>query len=446
MKKREFLAAGGAVPLMLAGCGGNGSGSAPVRLVNASVGYPNLGLEVETTMATSADVAYGSASPFSNVQAGSVTTTLTTTTNGVVTYLPVQTRTLNKDQRYSIIAYGYANAPKSLLLAENTQTITSGYASFNVLNTSTDVGPVDVYLTTGTDLSNATPIASSVAGGTQAAFTFITAGSYYITIVGAGSIAANRSDVRYKSTTTIALVDQQIATLILSPGVSGVLVNAILMTQGSAGTVVNMPNGNARVRAVAATGPSIGPVAVANVLTDTASPNVSDYALVPAGSVATPVAAPDVRIGGSGGTLLPNAGNVIAGTDYTLLVYLDATTGNPTTSLIVDDNRLPASTVGCKVRMLNAVRDSSGVSQPLTLSVNANTIASNVPYGAASTYTEIAALATSVIQVKSGFSVLIPDQTITLSAGSIYTEIVATGAVSSGNPTGVVGTFIAARL
>ena len=37
MNKREFLAMGGAVPLMLAGCGGSGTGSAPVRLVNASV-------------------------------------------------------------------------------------------------------------------------------------------------------------------------------------------------------------------------------------------------------------------------------------------------------------------------------------------------------------------------------------------------------------------------
>src|SRR5471032_1260680 len=91
MKKREFLAMGGAVPLMLAGCGGDGAGSAQVRLINASVGYPNLGFMVETTQATSADVAYGAASPFENVQAGSVTTTLTTTTNGVTSDLPVTT-------------------------------------------------------------------------------------------------------------------------------------------------------------------------------------------------------------------------------------------------------------------------------------------------------------------------------------------------------------------
>src|SRR3954464_770878 len=113
MKKREFLAMGGAVPLMLAGCGGNSSGSAQVRLVNASVGYANLGFMVNTTQATTTDVAYGAASPFEGVEAGTVTTTLTTTTGGVTSDLPVTTKTLVKDNRYSLVAFGYAGAPKS---------------------------------------------------------------------------------------------------------------------------------------------------------------------------------------------------------------------------------------------------------------------------------------------------------------------------------------------
>jgi len=82
MKKREFLAMGGAVPLMMAGCGG--SGSASVRLVNASVGYPSLGFQVESTQIVS-DIAYGTASDFLTVQDGSVKTNLTTETSGVVT-------------------------------------------------------------------------------------------------------------------------------------------------------------------------------------------------------------------------------------------------------------------------------------------------------------------------------------------------------------------------
>src|ERR1700712_3774970 len=117
MKKREFLAMGGAVPLVLAGCGGSGSGSAPVRLVNASVGYPNLGFMDESTQATSADVAYGFASPFENVQAGAVGITLTVAGQAATAS---QVRTINKDNRYSLIAYGFANELKSVLLTEST--------------------------------------------------------------------------------------------------------------------------------------------------------------------------------------------------------------------------------------------------------------------------------------------------------------------------------------
>src|SRR5471032_1818939 len=85
MKKREFLAMGGAVHLMLAGCGGNGSGSAPVRLVNASVGYPGpLGFMDESNQITTG-VTYGNASQFFNVQAGTVNLTLTETLSGTET-------------------------------------------------------------------------------------------------------------------------------------------------------------------------------------------------------------------------------------------------------------------------------------------------------------------------------------------------------------------------
>jgi len=113
MNKREFLAVGGAVPLMLAGCGGNGAGSAPVRLVNASVGYPNLGFMVESTQETTTDVAYGHASSYINVQAGAVGITLTVGNNAATS---AQTRTINKDQRYSLIAYGYLNELNPLLV------------------------------------------------------------------------------------------------------------------------------------------------------------------------------------------------------------------------------------------------------------------------------------------------------------------------------------------
>src|ERR1700760_1309169 len=123
MKKREFLAMGGAVPLMLAGCGGNGSGSAPTRLVNASVGYPGaMGFMDESNQITTG-VTYGNSSPYFNIQAGSVHLTLTTTVGGAETSATAaQLRTVNKDQRYSLVAFGILDELRLALVAENNDT------------------------------------------------------------------------------------------------------------------------------------------------------------------------------------------------------------------------------------------------------------------------------------------------------------------------------------
>jgi hypothetical protein len=425
MKKREFLAMGGALPLMVAGCGGSGSGTAQMRLVNASIGYPNLGLVVNTTQATTSDVAYGSSSPFAGVPAGSVNTTLTTTTAGVVSDLLVTTRTLSGGQHYSLVGYGYPTSPKSVLIVENQTAPTTGNAAFNVLNTSIDVGAVDVYLSPTADLTTA-PIATSINGVSQSVFSQITAGTYVLTIVGTGSVGRGAPDYRLV-VPGVVLTAGQICTLIISPGASGVLANGILLTHGESGGATAMTNTLSRVRAVAATG-NTGTVAVIGqdgtvILSPTVSPAISPYFSVTAGALA-----PNVSVDG---VELANAGALTAGVDYTLLVYrnVDGTPGN---TLIVDDNRLPLTSTGCKVRLLNAVYDPNpAFPLPLTLAVNGLTVAANIPAASASSYLEVTALSQSVISVTSNFTnIPLQTPTITLSPGSIYTELV----VGQGDP------------
>ena len=257
MNKREFLAMGGAVPLMLAGCGGSGSGSAPVRLVNASVGYPALGFMVQSTQETTSDVAYGKASAFINVEAGSVGLTLTTGTppTSVTT---AQTRNINKDNRYSLVAYGLPDELRMALIVESTVVPDAGKANINVLNTSVDIGPVDVYLSAAKDFVNPTLIASSVSANVnapgQTSFAPTVAGSYFITVVGASS--KGLTDVRFQTATAVTLTALEVLTVILTPGESGILANAILLTQGTAAVsdpTSNQPNTTARIRAVTAT-------------------------------------------------------------------------------------------------------------------------------------------------------------------------------------------------
>lgn len=377
MKKREFLAVGGAVPLMLAGCGGDSSGSAPVRLVNASVGYPTgLGFMVNSTQATTADVPYGGVSPFETVEAGSVTTAITVTSGSSTASVSTSTRTLSKDSRYSMIAYGFLNELKSLLLVESTSTPDAGKANVNVLNTSVDIGAVDVFLSPTTDLSVATQIASSVNGVAQSLFSGVIAGSYYITVVGTGHL----TDIRFQTPTAITLTDQQIMTIVLTPGASGTLANAILLTQGESGGTASFTNATARVRAVSAiaTGTAVSVVLGTTTILSTSTPDYSQYAVVAAGTTL-----PTVTVGG---TPVTYTGTLSAGGDYTLMIYPDGS-AVPTAKFILDDNTAPTTSTGVKFRLINLAADNQGLS--LSMAVNSVSVASAVAYATASPYTEI---------------------------------------------------------
>ena len=431
MKKREFLAMGGAMPLMLAGCGGS-TGSAPVRLVNASVGYPALGFMVQSTQATSADVAYGASSPFENVQAGSVDITLTVNNSSATS---AQLRTINKDQRYSLVASGQVDQLKLTLVAESSTTPDTGKANVNVLNTSFDIGAVDVYLSTTPSLTISSLIASSVAASStsaaQSAFSGIVAGSYYITVVGAGSVAAGISDVRFQSPAAITLTALQIYTIILTPGISGTLANAIVLTQGTTATnpAQNLPNTTARVRAVTSTNGLSTAVTAVNsagttvpLLAANTTPQYSNYIVVNTGTL------PVITVNGATVTpftIVSNAQQpavLAAGGDYTLMVYVNAQ-GVPQAQFITDDNTAPVTAQGVKFRLVNLASNNQGLQ--LSMSVNSINVASLIPFATASAYTEISTPQTtnSVAEVFNGTDLLTMHTQVML-LDNIFTEFV----------------------
>ncbi len=441
MNKREFLAMGGAVPLVLAGCGGNGSGSAPVRLVNASVGYSSLGFMVESTQYATA-VAYGSASQFYNVQAGSVGVTVTTgaTPSSVTTE---QTRTINKDVRYSLLAYGFVDELKMALVTEYTTTPDAGKAAVNVLNTSVDIGAVDVYLSADKTFANPTLIAGSLQANSvspaQSAFQPIAAGSYVITVVGAGT--KGLTDVRFQTNAAVTLTALEVLTIILTPGASGILANAILLTQGTAAAAnptVNQPNTTARIRAITSTGGATTTVTGVNstggaitILPASSASQHSNY------FVTTTTALPTVMVNGAAVTPFmlvngqPATATLSAGGDYTVLVYLDASTNAPVAQIVEDDNTAPLLTTGVKYRLINLATDNKTLS--LSMSVNSQSAASQVTYGTASTYTELPTPQTlaSVVELLNGGTIVWtanPPRVLTL--GSIFT-LVATSVPSN---------------
>lgn len=451
MKKREFLAMGGAVPLVLAGCGGNGSGSAPVRLVNASVGYSSLGFTVGSTQAVTG-VAYGTASAFVSVDADSETMSLTATAGSSTVSLSSVTRSLNKNSRYSLVGYGYAGELKQVLITETTSTPDSGRAYVYVVNTSADIGAVDVYLvpkdtTTNQTLTkaqrlalatNVTPynggVAANSIGAVQSAVFVSNSGIYDIYVIGNGADITTTTDVRFSSinsgsTQQVTLDSQGAYNIILTPGLSGTLANVIFLKQGSQATApISFVNASARVNAVATFGnTTTSNFSVAGVTLDDSgntttieAPFQTAYLVVPAG------AAPAVQVNG---TSVPVTGTLTAGADYTLLIYLDLALGTPIAKLIQDDNTAPATSGDIKTRLINLVYNPSHTSTNLSLKVNSLNAGTNSTYASVSPYTLVAVPTgttpiSSQVEVISG-NTTIKTRTVLLTQGKTYTEIVA---------------------
>lgn len=387
------VAAGAAMlgGLVLAGCGGNSDsndGTAQLRLINASPGYPSLDLTVDDAKKATA-VTTGSASGYASVGVSSISTVITST--GSTTALSTTTRSLTKDVSHTLVAYGWAGALKTAVIEENVSAADTGKAKLMVLNLAADAGSVDVYLT-GSDesLDDAVAVASGVAGGGSYGYTALASGTYRLRVTGYGDKTDLRLDVQ-----GLSLGSTQVATLMITHGVGsgGVLVNALLAPQ--TGTVVAFSNTLARARvvgSVSGNGKVTATLGGTSLLANATSPAIGSYAQVSAGStVATLV------VNGTAVTV-PNP-VLSAGGDYTLLVWGDAAA--PQLTVITDDNRLPTVTSNAKIRLIHGV---AGMSSALTLTTDFSAAASNVAQGTASAYANVAASSAMRLDVTSPLS------------------------------------------
>lgn len=431
MNKREFLSLGGAVPLMLAGCGSGGSGNAQIRLLNASVGYSSLDLTVNNASVTSGHVAYGTVSDYTTVAGGAQSTILVDTSGSTSANLLTQSRTLTKDSKYTVIAYGFSGSPKTVQMTETQTAPDSGFASVSVLNTSTDVGTVNVYFTATADITNATAVAQNVAAVSQSAFNSVGAGTYTVTVTAAN----DRTDVRLVAT-GVALTDQQICTLVITPGAGGVLAQAILLTNSSS-TVAVLSGTKARIRLVPGLSDGTGAtlsVGGAAVQALSSAPSIGSYVLVDAGS------APTVTVNGATVALVADTGladtTLAAGNDYTVVVY-GSTAATATAKLIKDLNTRPLTTTNLKARLIHLI---SSNTHDLTLQVNTVAVASNVPYGSdlptgsTSAYSEAPPSQTSSVLLSQNLVQIYAQSSLPTFAGYVYTMFAFENPSAPGTP------------
>jgi hypothetical protein len=400
---------------LLAACGGGGgssSSNAQMRLINASVGYSSLDFTIGTTK-TNTGVAYAAAGSYADVSTGATASQVQT--NGTGTTLASITPTLTGGSKYSVIAYGWSGALRTTLLQEEEAVpTTAGTSKLLVLNLAADAGALDVYLTGATDsLDTASPTASAVNGGSSSGYVSLNSGTFRVRVTGAG----NRTDVRL-DIPAISLEALKVHSLVITPTQGGVLVNGIFMQQQ--GNPTNYATTTARARVVAAVGSNATVAATTagkTLLQSSVAPTIGEYQALPAGSSAINVAV--------NGTAMPVANvPLVAGGDYTLMVYGDAAT--PQLIVLNDDNRLPTTAGTAKMRLVNGMATSAA---GLTMTLDFSAIASNILPGSVSSVLSVPASSSSQLSVTSPISAdpVYSVTNLTVLQGGVYTVFVMGG-------------------
>ena len=403
----------------LSACGGSDDAQyAHVRLLNASPGYDSLDLYLDDDRQVAA-IATGAVSGYADVDPDTYDTSVRRADSA--TDLATVERGYSEDSSYTLVAYGWEGSLKTYQLTDSEDSPGSGLTRVRVFNTATDAGTLDVYLTdSDTALTDATPIASSVAGASLSAYKNVDSGSWRLRVTGEDDATDVRLDL-----SAVALAGNKVVTVVLTPGSGGVLVNAIVLVQGGSATAYDNPS--ARVRLVAgSTGNATHSAVVAGttLTSGTPSPAVGSYILVNAGSAQSL----DLQVNGS--RLSTTTVSLSAGGDYSLLVHGAATA--PQLTVLSDNNRLPSSSSQAKLRLVNGAYNLAG---GLTLNLDYDAMASDIAAGSASSYKSVTASTGSTMTVDLSGSSLASWTDLTVTAKGIYSVFVLGDAAS---PTAVL--------
>jgi len=392
----------------LSACGGSDDAQyAHVRLLNASPGYDSLDLYLGDDRQAAA-IATGAVSSYADVDPDTYDTSVRRADSA--TDLATVERGYSEDSSYTLVAYGWEGSLKTYQLTDSEDSPGSGLTRVRVFNTATDAGTLDVYLTdSDTALTDATPIASSVAGASLSAYKNVDSGSWRLRVTGEDDATDVRLDL-----SSLALAGNKVVTVVLTPGSGGVLVNAIVLVQGGSATAYDNPS--ARVRLVAgSTGNATHSAVVAGttLTTGTLSPAVGAYVLVNAGSAQ----GLDLQVNGS--RLSTTTVSLSAGGDYSLLVHGASTA--PQLTVLSDNNRLPSTSSQAKFRLVNGAYNLAG---GLTLNLDYDALASDIAVGSASSYKAVTASTGSTMTVDLSGSSLASWTDLTVTAKGIYSVFV----------------------
>jgi hypothetical protein len=413
----------GGVVVVLAGLllnlgsgGGEDRTKAHVRLVNAATGYSELALTVGGEGVTGR-AAYGESAAYTDIDPG--TRTAEVSRPGSATLLATSSVALSRDDHYTVLAFDKAGTLSTLLLDENSGAPDRGRTLLRVVNAASDAGALDVYVTgDGEELPGSTPVQSAAAYGVLGSYVTLNSGSWRLRVTAASS----KTDLRL-NVPAVALGSESVATLVLTPGEGGVLVNALLVVQQ--GGIVTAANPQARVRVVAGVGDVSGGAAVTAsvaggvLMNAVPAPALTGYSLVSAGNVAVAASA-----GGPSAALTDAA--LVGGGDYTLLVY--GAPDAPQAVMLADRNTLPLVASQAKLRLVNGLADTTDAA---SMRLDFVAVAEGVAQGAASVYADVDNTTGSRLDVSAGPAAVVSLANRDLLANSTYTLFVVGPAASA---------------
>jgi hypothetical protein len=406
---------------VLAGCGSGGgsSSNASLRLANATLTHSSLDLLINSSTAGSG-VASDTVSTYASPSSGSITLQINDSGSG--TALATTIPTLAGGAHYTLLAYESGGAVKTAFVNEDFAAPSANSVQIRVYDAAVSAGRLDVYIT-----ANGSSCASSQLTTPSASFSSITApvstalltfspGTYRVCVTAFG----NKTDLRMDS--TVALTNQQIATVVLTPATGGSLLNGSTVIQQGAYAASRNPNARIRLAAAALPGATVAATTGSGTVDSGVAPSFGFYTLVPASSsLSVSVNSQSVQVA--------NPTALTAGSDLTLLVY--GAPGGPTATLVADDNSPPSDASTVKVRMINGVTGNVGNA---TLTANNSPVGIAVPAGtAASDYVGLTVPTNSntfnLVLTSSAVGTLLNTNT-TLNANTVYT-ILAGGDVSA---------------
>lgn len=395
--------------LFLAGCKATEQkqDTAQVRVIHLSPDTEALAIKVKDGSTVITSIAQGAAAGYTSFAAASTSYEIRSAVDGSL--LASQALSFTGGARYTLVIAGRRTALGLAGLTEDTQgPSSSGNFRFRADNFSS-LGSVDVYFVgQSSAVPNTTPTLSSIGTGSLSAYNEVAAGSYQVVLTLAGS-----KEIVFESAAQSFSAGSSL-TLAVAAGTSSRLANVAMLTYGDSGSVVQLSNVRARIRAVHAS-PDSPLLAFLNggttVFSNVPYKSNSGYVTSASGNRQIDLQA----FGVSSSSVASRTFALAGGADYTIVAV------NRFTAIDIarlDDNNLLPQTGKVRLRFVNLNIDNASVD----VLANFSKSISNLAYLGASTYQELdAGNYTFAFNTSNANVVISTTDTLTLEAGKVYT-------------------------